>query len=139
MKIYKRYEIPPHKGLSCGVGRTQQHFKDECDINYLLKHYNGQTPPPAVYGDCSMFSDLQSAIERVESAYDAFDNLPSEVRQRFNQSPVEFFDFANNPSNYDELVNLGLAVKKRESHNPVNSIVREQNLSNNEESGNSSS
>lgn len=113
VKIYKRFETPPHKGLKCGAGRTQQHFKDECDINYIIRHYNGQTAPPPVYGDVSMFDGLQNAIEMVDSAQDAFMNLPSKVRDDFGHSPVAFFEFARNPANYQYLVDNGLAVAKK--------------------------
>lgn len=111
-KIYKRYEVPPSKGLSCGPGLTQQHFKDECDINYIIRHYNGQTPPEPVYGDVSMFEGLQSAIDLVDSANDNFMALPSKIRDDFGHDPVAFYQFANNPQNYQYLVDNGLAFAK---------------------------
>lgn len=138
IKIFSRYEIPPHKGLICGAGFTQQQFKDECDINYLIRHYNGQTPPPPVYGDVSEFSDLQSAIDIVDSANDAFMALPSKVRDDFGHDMASFFAFANNPSNYQYLVDNGLALKK-ESSNSVKSSVQADSSSSAVESGNSSS
>lgn len=137
-KIYKRFEIPPHKGLKCGAGKTQQQFKDECDINYIIRHYQGGPEVPPVYGDCSEYRDLQSAIDLVENANIDFMNLPSNVRDDFGHNPVAFFNFANNPQNYQYLVDNGLAVgKKNDQHssNPVNMPNSEVKT----ESGNSSS
>lgn len=134
-KIYKRFEIPPHKGLRCGEGRTQQHFKDECDINWIIKHYNGQTPPPPVYGDVSMFDGLQSAIDMVDAAQESFMNLPSSVRDDFGHNPVAFFEFARNPQNYQYLVDNGLAVAKNQpqSQQPPKDVT--SSVSQAEESG----
>jgi hypothetical protein len=40
-----------------------------------------------------------------------FDNLPLEVRKRFNYDPAAFLEFADNLENLDELVAMGLATK----------------------------
>ncbi len=139
VKIYKRFEIPPHKGLRCGPGLTQQQFKDECDINWIIKHYNGQTPPPPVYGDVSMFDGLQSAIDMVDNAQEAFMNLPSKVRDDFGHSPVAFFEFARNPANYQYLVDNGLAVAKKSAEPQQPSKVEPPSAPPADKSGNSSS
>lgn len=104
-------------GLNCdpSEGMTQQHFKDECDINYLLKHYNDIPVPPPVYGDCSQYSDLQQCIDKVMAANEDFAAVPSEIRARFGNSPAAFFDFCNNPDNIEELISLGLAESGRVS------------------------
>lgn len=111
--IRKRFDEIKSEGLSCPPeeGMTQQHFKDECDINYLLRHYNDIPCPPPVYGDCSKYTDLQSAIDLINVAKEDFQNVPSEIRARFSNNPVEFFNFCNNPDNLEELRNLGLAEK----------------------------
>lgn len=115
--IRSRFTPVKVQGLSCDPagGLTQQHFKDECDINYLLKHYNDIPAPPPVYADCSQYSDLQSAIDMVHAAGEDFQNVPSEIRARFSNNPVDFFNFCNDPQNYEELVNLGLATSRNSS------------------------
>lgn len=119
--IRKRFDDFTTKGLKCGAGLTQQHFKDECDINYLVRHINDIPRPEPVYGDVSEYSDLQSAIDLVESGYERFNELPSQIRDDFGHDPAAFFRFANNPANYDYLVKNGLALKKEveKSSNPT--------------------
>lgn len=109
--IRSRFTPVKVQGLECDPveGMTQQHFKDECDINYLLKHYNDIPAPPPVYADCSQYNDLQTAIDVVNSAAEDFQNVPADIRARFANNPVEFFNFCNNPANLEELRNLGLA------------------------------
>ena len=109
--IRSRFTPVSVQGLECdpAEGMTQQHFKDECDINYLLKHYNDIPAPPPVYADCSQYNDLQSAIDMVNAAAEDFQNVPADIRARFANNPVDFFNFCNNPANLEELRSLGLA------------------------------
>lgn len=109
--IRSRFSVFQSEGLSCPPeeGMTQQHFKDECDINYLLRHYNDIPAPPPVYGDCTQYNDLQSCIDTLKAANEDFLAVPSEIRARFGNSPAAFFDFCNNKDNLEELRKLGLA------------------------------
>lgn len=115
--IRSRFTPVKVQGLECdpAEGMTQQHFKDECDINYLLKHYNDIPAPPPVYADCSQYTDLQSAIDTVNAAAEDFQNVPADIRARFANNPVEFFNFCNNPANLEELRSLGLATSGNSS------------------------
>lgn len=93
---------------------TQQQFKKECDINNILKKYqktgliehvqqfNGQ------YADLSEPCDYQTALNVVIEAQAAFDSLPSSIRKRFSNSPQEFLEFVNDPSNLEEGIKLGI-------------------------------
>lgn len=111
MEIFSRFSVPESAGLVCGVGRTQQHFKDECDINNIIKGYVPvPAPSTAVYGDFSC-TDLQEAYGIVEQASVAFSEVPSDIRARFNHDPVEFYEFVQNPANQAELAQLGLLEK----------------------------
>lgn len=113
IKIFSRFCVPESKGLSCGIGMTQQHFKNECDINTIIRNYNPLTPVPTpVFGDFTV-SNLQDAYDIVFNAQSTFDGLPSDLRQRFNNNPVELFSFLENEKNYDEAVSLGLIEKPR--------------------------
>lgn len=113
--IRRRFTPVRVQGLECdpAEGMTQQHFKDECDINYLLRHYNDIPMPPPVYGDCTQYSDLQSAIDLVHAAGEDFLNVPANIRARFSNNPVDFFNFCNDPNNKEELISLGLAQSGR--------------------------
>lgn len=111
MKIFTRFDNPPSAGLSCGEGLTQQHFKDECDINIILHNYvpSNNVPPP-VFGDFTC-TDLSKAYDIVRSASSQFDALDANVRARFNHSPLELMNFLANDKNREEAYQLGLLVR----------------------------
>jgi len=107
-------------GLRCeDATRTQQHFKDETDINNILRMFNitGQLPSKAItpqYGDFTGIYDYHSAMNAVIAAEDEFMTLPATLRARFDNDPQELIEFLNNPENYDEAKKLGL-VKNTEA------------------------
>lgn len=93
--------------------RTQQSFRDECDINNILRKFNvtGQLPVGSVqpeYGDFSGVTDYQSALNAVMAAQDSFLALPAKVRARFDNDPAFFIEFASDEANKDEMRALGL-------------------------------
>ncbi len=93
--------------------RTKQSFRDECDINYILRQFNvtGQLPIGSVqpqYGDFSGITDYQSALNAVMAAQDSFLQLPAKVRARFDNDPALFVEFASDEANKDEMKALGL-------------------------------
>lgn len=94
--------------------RTQQHFKDECDINVIVERFGitGQLPENArmpVYGDFTGVVDFHTAVNAVRSAQDAFDVMPAKVRARFENNPQLFVEFCSDPANLAEARLLGLA------------------------------
>jgi len=93
--------------------RTKQSFRDECDINNILRQFNvtGQLPVGSVqpqYGDFSGITDYQSALNAVMVAQDSFLALPAKVRARFDNDPALFVEFASDEANKDEMKALGL-------------------------------
>lgn len=96
---------------------TQQHFKEECDINTIVKRFNltGQLPENIrmpTYADFEQVFDFQSAMNAIAQAGEAFDAMPADVRARFHNNPAEFLDFCNNLDNRDEAIKLGLVPPK---------------------------
>lgn len=98
--------------------RTQQSFRNQCDINEIVErarvagfvsHVNSKPP---VYGDVSTIPDYQSALGVVNTAREAFEALPSKTRERFNNDPSRMIAFISDKNNYDEAVKLGLVTKK---------------------------
>ncbi len=92
-------------------GRTKQSFKNSTDINKIL-HKAQKTgvishlaKHQAFYGDFESF-DFHDAQNTLARAGTMFNELPSEVRSEFNQSPQEFFDFVNDPVNQGKLAEL---------------------------------
>jgi len=111
-------------GLRCeDASRTQQHFKDETDINNILRQFNvtGLLPQKALsprYGDFTGIGDYHGALNQVIAAEGEFMTLPAQLRARFNNDPQELIEFLNNPENKDEAQKLGL-VNKPEASAPI--------------------
>lgn len=101
----------PQKEKKYKDGRTKQSFKDECDINKILKraqktgtvsHLARRGPE---YGDYSDF-DFFEAQTKLAKASEIFDELPSEVRREFGHNAGAFFEYVNDPANVDRLKTL---------------------------------
>jgi len=117
--IIINYQPPLHiHANTSGVSRTKQQFKEECDVNNILKKYRATgllthiraTKPQ--YGDFTQVTDFQSAMDQVQRAQDAFLKLPAKVRSRFRNDPSELVEFLSNPANTEEAIQLGLAERK---------------------------
>ena len=118
MKFKTHYTNPPGRKALSFEGTpeiTQQNFKNESDVNTILRRYdktglithvNNST---AQYGDYTEINEYKHNLEAVIQAQDNFNQLPSHIRKRFGNDPGEFFEFATNPANQDDLVKLGLA------------------------------
>lgn len=120
-RIYSRFSTPDSAPVEFGVSMTQQHFKDECDINNILRSYHGKIPAseePAFFMDCTV-NDLQSAYEIAEDIGARFDSLDSEVRARFNNNPLELLEFVHNADNETAAIELGLLPKPVPAPEPV--------------------
>lgn len=123
MEIRSRYNVGVREGWKSSVpSMTQQQFKDEADINYIVSMYDSSGVMPTFHGDgqpaqpvfgdfASLPDNAQEMYNRMIEAKNNFDSLPLEVRKRFNYDPAAFLDFVDNPENLDELVAMGLATK----------------------------
>lgn len=104
--------------------RTQQHYKKECDINFILQRYHAHNILPDLikqnpqFGDFSTAPDYQEALNRVVHAQNQFEALPSKIRARFSNDPSEFLEFATNPENLPEMVKMGLAPEPATTPEP---------------------
>lgn len=121
MFIRKNLIHEPTEGLTCiSPSRTVQEFKDECDVNNILRNYvntgvlthtSGQIP---VFGDFSqMPSDYGEAVMLIEESKKQFLQLPSNIRERFDNDPLNLVKFLQNSNNRKEAEELGI-VNKRE-------------------------
>lgn len=97
--------------------KTRQSFKEECDINNILKQYirtgvltftNKHAPQ---YGDFPAY-DLKEALQVVKDANAMFADMPAVLRKRFNNNPEEFLEFIQSPDNRAEAEILGLIEPK---------------------------
>ena len=101
-------------GLRCeDASLTQQHQKDQADINFIIEQFNvtGILPTAPVspqYGDFTGISDYQSALNAVIEAEDEFMSLPAKLRSRFENDPANLINFLSNDENRQEAIELGL-------------------------------
>jgi len=113
---YDRDEVSDATGLSCGEPtRTQQQFKEECDINTIVRRFGvtGQVPTtlaPPMQGDFLNAPDFRSAMDLIVAARESFMEQPSHVRARFHNDPAEFVDFCSNRDNLAEARKMGIAM-----------------------------
>ncbi len=115
LKIRKPYEKFTAKRTVNEERRvTELSHQESCDVNKIMARYvktgvidhlNKYGP---MYGDIPSI-DLQEAIEIQKKANDMFDDLPSAVRNKFENDPGQFLDFVQDPKNKSEMVELGLA------------------------------
>ena len=94
-------------------GRTQQHQKDECDINLIIKRHTPEqialmaTQNEGQYGDATSI-DYHAAQNIIANANTMFNDLPSEIRNQFDNDPALFLDFTSNEENYAEMRKMGI-------------------------------
>lgn len=105
---------------------TQQQFKNECDVNHIMKKYEqtGQlfhlNRKAGVYADLSNITDYQSMLHTVMDAQEKFSSLPAEVRKKFDNDPSKLIQFLSDPKNTEQAVELGLVIKTESQQNTVN-------------------
>ena len=110
------------KPVLYGDGRTKQAFKDETDINQILRKAQREggishlIRHGAQYGDFSDVPDLLTAHERITQGHKIFDDLPSELRREFDNDMFKFFEYVNDPANAGDLAEKlpGLAEPGRQ-------------------------
>lgn len=92
---------------------TKQSFKDESDINNILKRFLktgvmdfAQKNEPR-YGDTTGLEFTQ-AMQTVAAAKSLFAELPAHLRARFENEPAKFLDFVQDDNNREEARALGL-------------------------------
>lgn len=96
------------------VSRTKQSFKAEADINTIMKKYvrdgviDHVRDNPGQFVDLPEVLDYQEALNVVIKAGEAFDELPGNIRRRFDHNAVEFLEFMNDPEKVEESIELGL-------------------------------
>jgi len=108
-------EVSYESGLACDyqLGRTKQSFKEECDINTIVRRFGLTGKVPVGFkmpqtGDFTNVSDFQSAMNLIVEAEDSFLQVPAEIRARFDHNPQALMSFMENPANVEECRRLGL-------------------------------
>lgn len=95
-------------------GRTKQQFRDEVNINEIMRRYRDNAIVPETrgqaghYGDFSDIGGYDEAMEAVNTANQAFVELPSHVRTRFGNDPAQLLLFMEDEGNEEEARALGI-------------------------------
>lgn len=93
---------------------TEQHHKDALDPNKIIdnvirtgsfEHLNIERF--GTFADATTASTFFEAQMAFRRGQEAFENLPVDIRNRFNNSPEQLLQFLENPANRDESVKLG--------------------------------
>ena len=123
-------KVSDETGLACpDPSLAQQNFKDESDINYIVRQFGltgelpGQTISPQ-YGDFTGVLDYHSAVNAVLAAQDEFMSLPAQMRARFDNDPANLIDFLDKQENREEAIKLGLVANtiSEPSETPVGEV-----------------
>lgn len=113
---YDMDEISEATGLRCSDrSLTQQEFKDESDINVIVKRagLTGELPQGVMIpfnADFEGVMDFKDAMNMVVQAKSAFMEMPADLRDRFQNDPGRFVDFVSMEENRDEARKWGLLV-----------------------------
>lgn len=138
MEFFTKFNPPPKVGLEfTEPSMTEQHFKDECDINNIVARYQetgvlpqGDRQP--LFGDFAEFpQDLQSSQAYFDDAQERFMQLPATLRKEFDNDPVKLLRFVADDNNRQRAIELGLIDKPAQANSPVS--PQETNVSSNPE------
>lgn len=115
---YDMNKASRESGLATGEGKTHQSFKDESDINTIVRRFGvtGQLPQVTAprYGDFSEVVDFRTAMDVVVAAEREFMKLPGSLRKRFGNDPQQLLEFVGNDKNRAEAEFLGIIPKPAE-------------------------
>ncbi|WP_157941802.1 hypothetical protein [Escherichia coli] len=116
LKFHTRYNPPPSPGIVFEEPTmTQQHFRDECDVNKIVERAirTGDTTvftsaQRAEFYDASAVTDYADAMALIDDVNDDFNSLPSATRALFGNNVKQYVEFMSNPRNWDKARELGL-------------------------------
>lgn len=96
-----------------GKSRTKKEFADECNVNNIvakyqrtgaIEHFSRHAPRY----DNVAGATFHQAMNIVTEASSMFEELPANLRQKFENDPAKFLDFVQDPENKAEMAELGL-------------------------------
>lgn len=125
VKIFSRFDRPSISGLTCKTpSKTSQEFKDEVNINNLLKKYTAQAQVmgvpvsellpklgSAAYGDMTNLGDFMDMENKRAQLTQLFESLPSDVRRKYGDRLEGFVLALNDSTEYRYLAEKGILNK----------------------------
>lgn len=94
--------------------RTQQHMRDECDINKILAKYHRTGVITHVnrakerFGDFGQYGGLAEKLDVLAKAEQAFAMLPATIRNAVGNDIGSFLRYIEDPRHFDECVSWGI-------------------------------
>lgn len=114
MQYITAYQEKERHQIDFGTkSRTKQAHVKETDINHIMKkflktglmeHSRNHQPD---YGFATS-EDFHTSMNIITRANSMFEDLPSQIRSRFENRPDKFLDFVNDENNQQEMVKMGL-------------------------------
>lgn len=111
---YDADKVSQETGLRClDPSLAKQEFKEEVDINTLVKRFGLDGPMPQgvrqpMYGDFTASGDFRELMNGIAEANESFDQMPARVRSRFHNKVEEFVEFCLDEKNRKEVEEMGL-------------------------------
>ncbi len=110
-----------------GTSLTEQQHKNDCDINIIMaRALRGESNDyirehDGYFGDATSVEYMDACLV-VANANSSFENLPSKIRNRFDNDAAKFLEFVKDPKNQDEMIELGLAKRKPAPETPPSQL-----------------
>ena len=83
---------------------------------------DGSIPPmatdPSYYGNFMDAPDFRTILDIGREAQEKFNQLPADIRKRFNYDPVALWEFVSDGRNTEEAISLGLLTRKPSERQP---------------------
>ena len=136
--FYKKSNFENRPDFSCdnpnAESLTEQSFKDESDANILVSRFQrtGDTSmfrneAFATYGDFTGVYDMQTALQSIINAENAFASLPSKIRKEFDNDPLKLDEAITNSVSDEKLrerlVEIGVLRKVQLVELPISELV----------------
>lgn len=118
--------------------KCQEQFGYDCDINNIVKGMTSPMPirQPVISDEVKKFSPdmYEQALYTKAAAENAFNELPSDVREFFHNSPKEMLAFIGDSKNVEKCIELGLMVRDeaKEFVSNVSTIAKNVSANNSE-------
>jgi len=98
-----------------GIKKAKQEFKNDADINSIMKKFQKTgiithvNKHQGQYGDMSP-QTLHESLNTVRTAETMFNELPSSIRNKFENQPGQFLEYVQDPKNYADAKAIGLRL-----------------------------
>lgn len=109
---------------------TEQHHKDNVDINKIIRKHGMDIIAKTASLRSAEYkfddipgNDFEEAMRIVARAQSTFEQLPSQIRAEFENSPAKYLDYIQNPDNMESMIERGWAVRRPENE-PIEVIVK---------------